>query len=262
MWLLTPLLRKKSPVSGISRTGEEGKKQNCYTIYLISNNRRHLIIEGIDSYGVHGKQYDGNMFANDASVTFEQFKAIDVEVVHYYGLDTVTYKGLFSFFITGKTKIEYIIIHFRRLLFKCSQFIFDRRKLVTVQRLQLLRILVDNYIEKAGRGIGLIELMTKLYSIKWVEHPAGDSQEQKISLYLDSLVASGELTKNITEYSVTPKAILTIEKYEEAERRHKNQIRLQFLMVILTFLLAFFAMIQAQIIKFPWSWNLKDLFGI
>jgi hypothetical protein len=258
IWLLKPLLEKKCPPD-ISMFGEEAEKRNCYYIFLLSNGERNVVIEGIDSYGISGKQYDVNSFVKDTHITFESFNAIDIEIVHHYRVSRVSYKGIFDFFIYGKTRIQYLMIYVHILSYKCSRFIYNRKRLVTIQRLEILKALVDNHIEESGKGIDLIEIMTKLYSIRWVEHPDSDSQENKLSLYLDSLVDSGELTKDRVDYFVTPKAILTLEKYEEDERRHRNQIRLQIMMVILTALLAIMAMIQTEIIKVPTILDLTDL---
>ncbi|WP_218104312.1 hypothetical protein, partial [Methylophaga muralis] len=62
---------------------------------------------------------------------------------------------------------------------------------------------------------------------------------------------SGELKKVNHEYVVTGKAISTIEKYEEEERRHTVAVKLQKRMVALTILLAFIALVQSGIINLP-----------
>lgn len=69
--------------------------------------------------------------------------------------------------------------------------------------------------------------MTKLYSIKWVLHPEGDQQQEKLELYLDSLVKSGDLELINDEYVVTGNAIRTIKKFEEEERRHVENVKMQ-----------------------------------
>ena len=63
---------------------------------------------------------------------------------------------------------------------------------------------------------------SKLYSIKWVLHPNAAEQEKKLDLYLASLVFSEDLEKINNEYVVGGKALLTIEKHEEEERKHRS----------------------------------------
>ena len=127
-----------------------------------------------------------------------------------------------------------------------------------VQRHELLKTLVQNYIDSTHTGIDTLDLMSKLYSNRWILHPKGREVEKKLELYLDSLVETGELNKINTEYVVNGKAIVTIENYEEAERRHLDNIRSQRRMIYLTILLAIFALVQAGVIKLP---TLIDLTG-
>jgi hypothetical protein len=60
-----------------------------------------------------------------------------------------------------------------------------------------------------------IELMTDLYTVRWLLHPQGQQQEDKLKFYLDSLVTTGELKKANHEYVVTGNALRTIEEYED-----------------------------------------------
>ena len=111
--------------------------------------------------------------------------------------------------------------------------------------------MMNDQLDREHNGIGIIDLMTKLYSMNWVLHPSADEQQQKLELYLDSLVESGELNNVNHEYVVTGKAISTLERYEEEERRHSEAVKLQRKMVSLTIFLVFMAMVQAGLIKFP-----------
>jgi len=88
-------------------------------------------------------------------------------------------------------------------------------------------------------------------------HPKGQAVEKKLVLFLDSLVETGELSKINTEYVVKGKAIVTIENYEEAERRHRDNLRSQRKMLCLTVPFAIFALVQAGVIKVPTLFDLS-----
>jgi hypothetical protein len=261
-WLLVPLLQKRLSSSD---NGVGSKKKGRYIVYLKSGNELNLIIENINDDGVVGKQWNGAKYDSSISVPFEQFKSTDVKIKHDDGEYLIICNSLSDYFFEYKTGIYYLKKSIRRL----GKFIFNKRKLVMIEIHELLRVLIDIYIEKSGEGVGVVDLMTRLYSMEWVTHPEGDAREEKVRLYLKALVESKDVVKNGTKYCILPQAILTIEKYEEEERRHKKQINLQRVLVFLTFLLAFSAllqaiviMIQAKIIKFPWILDLSDLFGI
>ncbi|MBN1474142.1 MAG: hypothetical protein JW914_05975 [Syntrophaceae bacterium] len=239
--------------------GEEAEKRNCYYVFLLSHGKRSAVIESIDSDAISGKQYDGNSFSKDIRILLESVNANDIEIVHNYKLNRVSFKGLFEFFIYSKTKIEYLIIYSHILSYKFRRLIYNRKRLATIHRLELLSALVDSYIEKPERGINLSDIMENIYSPMWIEHPDKDSSENKLNLYLDSFVESGEIERDKAKYFVKSKAISTLEKYEEDDRRHRRQVNLQIMMIILTVLLALIGLIQAEVIKIPTILDLTDV---
>ncbi|EKF9846949.1 hypothetical protein O1D35_003649 [Vibrio cholerae] len=112
--------------------------------------------------------------------------------------------------------------------------------------------MMDDQLSREHDSIDLFELMTKLYSIRWVTHPSGDELERKLQLYLDSLVKSGDLTEcDNLSYKVNGNALITIERYEEEERRHIEAVKLQKKMVFLTVVLAIIAVVQSGLVKLP-----------
>lgn len=93
--------------------------------------------------------------------------------------------------------------------------------------MELLRLMMDDQLDRTHNGITPLDLMTKIYSMRLFLHPFWGMQHKKMDFYLESLVSSGELSKINDEYVVTGKAISTIEKYEEDERRHTESVKLQ-----------------------------------
>jgi hypothetical protein len=98
---------------------------------------------------------------------------------------------------------------------------------------------------------GMSDFLTRLYTVKWVLHPQNDAQEEKLELYLDSLAKSGDIQKINHEYVVTGTAITSIEKFEEEERRHVENVKVQRRILWLTIIIAFAALVQANVIKLP-----------
>ena len=134
---------------------------------------------------------------------------------------------------------------------KYLQNSFNKKKLITKQRIDLLRFMLNDQLDRSHNGIDIIDLMTKIYSLRWIMHPSRDHEERKLELYLESLVLSGDISKIDREYVVTGKALSTLEKYEEDERRHSEAVILQKKMVSLTFIIAFLALVQSGVVKLP-----------
>ncbi len=61
--------------------------------------------------------------------------------------------------------------------------------------MDLLQFIVDHQLNGNPECLRIPSLMTNLYSIRWVEHPARDDQKNKLRFYLDSLLETGELKK-------------------------------------------------------------------
>jgi hypothetical protein len=93
--------------------------------------------------------------------------------------------------------------------------------------------------------------MAKLYTMRLFLHPSWEVQERKVELYLDALVHSGELRKVNNEYVVNGAALITLETYEEEERRHTEAVKLQARMFWLALIAALFAFVQTGLVKLP-----------
>jgi hypothetical protein len=258
-FLLKPLFDKKCPPT-LPFIDEKREKRDCYYIFLLRDGKRYTVAESIDSNYLYGKQYEGNEYIKEVQFSLDAISYDDIEIVHNYLSSRTSYKGLLDFIIINKSGFTYIRIYSHILSYNLSKFFYNRKRLVTVQRLELLKVLVTEYINNNENRLTSIDIMTKIYSIKWVEHPDSYSQENKLGFYLDSLVLSGELNKDGAYYFVTPKSILTLEKYEEDDSRYRSQVRLQIMMVIITLLLAIVGMIQTEIIKIPTILDLTKYF--
>ncbi len=93
-----------------------------------------------------------------------------------------------------------------------------------------------------------MDILTHLYSMRWVAHPDSDSLETRIQLFVDSFVESGEISQiDSCNYSVTGKAINTLSQYEEQERRHVENKKLQKRMLCLTLAIVGVRLLQAAI---------------
>lgn len=249
-WML-PKLLSKSCESRIPRSGEEGEKVDCFDVSLDHDGHPFFIATKFMGKALAGFKWDGNSYCEDHTLDLAELGAYELRITHYYGLSTVTYDSIFDVAFHFLTKLVYLKIRLVRYIDETHQYFFNKNKIITKKRMELLQFMVNDQLDRKDDGIGTIDLMTKLYSIRWVLHPSADEQEKKLELYLDSLVASGELREVNYEYVVTGKAISTLERYEEEERRHTEAVKLQKKMVSLTIILAFMAMIQAGLIRLP-----------
>ena len=249
--LFLPKLIRQSCKSRIPRSGEEGEKVNCYVVALDREGSPYFLATGYARGILEGFGWDGHSYANEQRLDLSQVEDFEFRVTHYYGLSEIRYASIYDVAWNYSTRLVYIKIQIHRAISSIDQYFFNKKKLVTKRRMELIQFMLDDQMNRSHDGIGIINLMTKLYSIKWVLHPSADDQQKKLEIYLDSLVESGELRKVNYEYVVTGKAISTLERYEEEERRHIEAVKLQRRMVILTLILVVVGLLQAGLIKLP-----------
>lgn len=114
------------------------------------------------------------------------------QITHFYGLSDVRYSGLRDFILNRVSAWPYIKIHIVRVVNRIDRYFFNKKKLITKQRMDLLKILLERHLDGKSK-FDPISLMTDLYSIRWVQHPYRDSLKHKLEFYLDSMIETGEL---------------------------------------------------------------------
>jgi hypothetical protein len=248
---MLPKLAAKACGHTTPRSGEEGEKVNCFLVALDSDVSPFFLTTGYEDQKLVGLKWNGHSYADKHSIALSKLGMYKLKITHYYGLDHVIYNSIYDVVWNYITKYAYLKIHLYRFINSTHQFFFNKHKLVTKKRMELIQFMMNNQLDRTHDGIESSDLMTKLYSINWILHPSGEEQQKKLEFYLESLVLSGELKVINNEYVVTGKAISTIEKYEEEERRHTEAVKLQKRMFWLTILLLIAAIIQSGVIKLP-----------
>jgi len=249
-WLLTRLTKRLCEAK-IPSSGDKGKKINCYIIYLNKENEPYFMVNDFNQDTLMGILWNGTKYVNEEKIALSNVENLNLEVFHYYGLFDIKYKNIYNLTWHYITKSKYIKIYFMRMIALMRQYFFNKRKLVTRRRVELLQKIL-NEKRSLNDGIHIMDLMTMLYTPKWIFHPMREDKEKELQIYLDSFEASGELRRNQNnKYEITGKAIISIEKYEIEERRHKQLVRIQWAITIFTFFLIIVGLIQAGLIELP-----------
>lgn len=224
---------------------------NCYFVALDRDKLPYFMARGIEGEKLTGLKSNGVSFTDDATLSISDLENGTLNITHYYGIDAVTYNSIYGVAWHYITKWAYLKIHIHRYIDSTHQYFFNKRKLVTKTRMELLQFMMNDQLDRTHNGIDLISLMSKIYSMRSFLHPSRKMQQQKLNLYLESLVLSEELKMVNHEYVVTGKAISTIEKYEEEERRHTEAVKLQWNMFWITLIAVIFTIVQSGVIKLP-----------
>lgn len=257
-WLISRILSKKCPDDEwIPTSGADGERVNCYSIAFDDQSNPFFLVRNYQDGKLEGREWDGDSYSNEKTYTISDLVTDkQLKITHYYGLTKIIFYSVYKTAFHYVTKWIYIKIRVQRRIGSVNKYFFYKKKFVTKQRIDLLKFMMDDQLScyQHGRDPGGIlapQLMSKLYSYNWISHPSADEQERKLKLYLESLVESGDVEYKDGEYIVKGKAISTIERYEEEERRHTEAVKLQKKMFWLTFVLVVAAIFQSGVIKLP-----------
>ncbi|MCP8899867.1 hypothetical protein [Gilvimarinus xylanilyticus] len=247
--LLGIALRRPSP-NRIPRSGDEGAAVNCYTTRVSTGAGKELIVCSANGNSLECLEYDGDRYSIHATHDFESLIENKFEFTHYHGLYTTTYFGWWDFAVGTVFRAPYIKAWIYSTHSKISQTIYNRKKLITKQRIDILKTVLE--AELNGREeISSLDIMTLMYDIRWYLHPSRDDQHHRIELYLDALAETEHLNKSQIHYKITGHGIAAIESYEEEERKHFESISTQRKMLWLTIVIAALTIVQAGLIKLP-----------
>lgn len=236
--------------STIPRSGNKGAEVNCFVTAVDRDGAPYLIVLQVEGDELVCIEWDGAKYKVDRKLPIASFKPSSFRITHYYGLSTVEYQGVLDFVLGQLTAWPYIKIHTVQWLSSFDQYLFNKKKLISKQRMELLKYLVEQ--AQAGRmQHETFNLMTELYSIRWVLHPQREAEQAKLEFYLDALADTGELRKNLHNYVVTGFALRAIEEYEEQERKHTENVKMQWRTFWLAVAVAALTLVQAGLMKLP-----------
>jgi hypothetical protein len=242
----------------IPRSGREGERVNCFVARTQRNGEPYLLLDSLDGDVVKCRRWHDGSFSVELEENVSSLVNAELFIYHYYGLDRITFVGAWDFLWHRYTGLAYIRIAARRAWHAAAQFLFNRRSLQSQQRLHILRLLVRARLAggRIGplveeRGLSYFDVMTELYSSRWIYHPDKDSRSAEVDFLLESLVASKDALKDGITYKATPQSIVTLEQTDEEDRRHREANRLQRWIVILTLIIALGAIVQSGLIRLP-----------
>lgn len=248
---LLPSLVARTCEMPIPRSGEQGEKVNCFVVYIERNGRPYLFVSSIQGENLLCLEWVGDRFSQNKTISFKEIDHKDLFIVHYYGLAVVKYAGIYDLAINRFTRWPYIKIFFSRVADRFGQYRFNKKKLVTKQKADLLRFLLSRHLG-GETSFDPFHLMSELYTVRWILHPDGERERRKLALHLEALVQAGDLrAQQGGGFALTGQAVMSIEEYEEQERKHTENVRLQLGMLFLTLTIVLLTLVQADIIKLP-----------
>ncbi|WP_157774592.1 hypothetical protein [Aeromonas sp. CA23] len=248
---LSKALKKPAP-DLIPRTGEDAASVDCYSCRIILNDNISFWVESIERDCINGytigEKSDDRLYKK---LTLNDVGLSQVKIKKYKGIYDYTFENGYDFILKDLTKYIDIVLFSIKEFDVITQSIFNKKSLQKNKRTDILKILVERYSTR-NTEFNIVSLMMHIHSSKYFNHPDKDTATSLLKLYLNSFVESGEVIKTQgINYKLTGKAIVTLENYENEERKHKENLRLQRIITFTTIIMALLAAIQADLVKMP-----------
>jgi hypothetical protein len=192
--------------------------------------------------GVCGAWVDEAEERFDACVPFSLLNDEAFEVRHFIKGLRITYSGYWDFVRGTLTAYSFR----QRAKDVVAQYLFNVTTRFRRDRIELLKAMVKKDIEYREEGFSIYQrkqfskllTMGELYGYRVYLHPSHNSEDRRFDLLIESLVNSGELEDKGNFFVVTGRAIETISRHESEERRHHDNVRQSWIMIILTLVIA------------------------
>lgn len=191
---------------------------------------------------------------------------MDTEIVHHKKNHSLRYNSIFVFVLDRWLKIITLKTFIARLKGRLVSGLKADTETLSRDRFNLLRLLVAQYVNqrpsRAASGFTQDEVIALLYGTLWYKHIKNEAYQRKITLLLESLVLSGDLTEKEASYYVQGQAITTLVEYEKEERRasqqqkiHKNIMRFMLVITLATLLIILVLLSMAGIVDLGAIWQ-------
>ena len=244
LWALRIALKRPASRS-IPRSGSKGKAVDCYSVDLRTLDGIHydILVDSISNNAIVGLFWSGNSYEYGGSIVYNLLGKFEFSACHYIGLIEVRYTSVVGFIFQETLRIPYIQIFFSEL----RQRIFNLKTLYRSNRIKILQILIDMRLKAdtddgisfilGDKGHSSFEIMKILYGERIFAHPQHDWLSARLDLTLESLVTSADVSEENYKFHAVGKALETISLFEEDNRRHRDQMILNWVIAILTFAL-------------------------
>jgi len=256
-WALQKILKRPCPDSYIPLSGKEGRKQNCYTVYLCDESGKEFCWlkrynNKNDSFSGLALDVNKPIFSISKRYKAAQIFSYKLRITHYYGhkhgVSWESYEDIKSFILNYIFHTLQITM-FVKDLFMSFRLLFSNAKDIKLKnRMDILFAILNNYLEN-GKGMGATTMLTNFNtSLIWA-HPDKNKKLNELKFYLNSLKISGDLKleNDKVTYRPLPQAVQTLDKHHTNERRHNDMFLVTCILVGATCVLAIAAITQIAI---------------
>lgn len=240
---------KKPCPRTISYGGSEAASLDCVLvrISLCGDQAEECLVRSSDVNAIHTLVQCNGSFTSDYSIPYHSIGYFSFVSKRFIGNHWIDGKSLYRFVI-----YEWLGIHYCDVLFtKLRQFLFNLRTFQRARKISVLKFLVEHRIKQRANGrfgvrpgIGLSDLMVELYGARVAEHRTYTAMYEQLKMVIDSLIATEDVIVIDDRILAEGRALETIAVFEEDNRRHRDSVFQNWILLALTAVLAITAVVQ------------------
>lgn len=219
------------------------QSRNYFVAYLGDEGEmRRFVVTGKEDHGFSGLWFnDGQREGVEASVSNSSLSDFSIAIAFYLREIEIRYQSPKEFLLYQALFVPWIQLWFER----AKQFLFNKRRLVRTDRMGVLRIIIERSVFDSDYHPDSFDIMRLLYGNRWFLHPEAINLEAYYRHVLNSLVYTNDLSLRGNTYSLEPKALATLSCQEEEDRKHRDLMGQQNLVIWLTLALVGTGIAQA-----------------
>ena len=249
-------LKKPAP-SRSPLSGEERVKNDCFVIELrsLTGEIFDIQVDKLTAEGFSGRQMEQNehgvkVYSLITEMSFKDFKKIEFKAYHFYTGFRFDYTSPTKFLIVNFLKAFLLEIIFE----KAKQSLFEITTKERTDRIDVLKFMIgiretetgDNILNlRRPHHLSAFELFKMLYGDRIFGNQQYKQMLFRFEMILQSFVHSEEISEVDNSFQAEPKALETISRFLEENRRHKEQMSHNRWVLLLTIVVTITACIQA-----------------
>lgn len=220
------------PLSGKDRL----RQRNYYTVRLTDDpSRGRFLVESVRREGLGGYWFCGSGSGLRASIPNRFITFLHMDITQYAQELELKHRTAIGFFWSKLTFMAQ-----RRLWgFRFSVWAFSKKKLPRQDRMEVLTWAYNWTLESDGANptFDPLEFLIHKHGELIAFHPERARLMRYYQIVFESLSVTGDFDrkKSSQVFSISPKALATLDRYEETDRRHADNLRQQSILGWLTF---------------------------
>lgn len=207
---------------------------------VLKGSGRQILVDACGGEGVRGRLWDRDAFRIGVRLNERALDSFGLTVKQFIGYRSIEHDGIISVLIAYITLYRFRV----RVGMQLGEFLAHRSAHFIADRMHLLSrlIAIEESFAESSRGLvdrptsrPVTEWFTLVYGTHAYTHPKFKAESYKFRILIESFVSSGELFMEKGFYfRVEPKAWASFANFALADRRHRDNVRMQRVLSVLT----------------------------